>query len=208
MSKRKNPTLDAASARLDETLAELKARLDTQAERFTTPRYPAAQAFAAARVQPKDGRRWLDRGIITPAIVGKGRGKFQFSLKDVLTLAIMGRLVDLGFPPATAEVVGERTSRQMVSSMGRVFAFASMEGSFMRMHVARDANSFHMAGTSSLQPDLPADFPPVHVVIDVLPLAREVFAALGVMFISGTSDDLRAVAEGMDQASAKKSPPG
>jgi len=194
MSKRKNPTLDAASARLNDALTELKRVLNNQQARLTVPKYPTAQAFAAAKIDPKDGRRWIDRRIIAPAINGEGKSKFQFSVEDVLALAIMGRLVSLGFPPATAGFVGEKTSRQLIASIGQVFAFANNEDYFLRMHVARDADSFHMASTSTLRPDLPADFPPVHVVINAVPLAKEVFEALGIMLIAGSADVLRETA--------------
>ena len=171
----------------------MKAR---QAAQWTEKRYSAAVAFAASGVKAREGRRWIERGILKPEISGSEKTKLFFSVADVLALAFMARLVRLGLSPSEGNEIGEIIADKLGNQLGQVFALAGSGGpSEIFMHIGRnDAGGLVYVPTRGDQP-LPRGFPIVRITIEVLPLASQVMRGLGLMIIAGNADDYRRAAE-------------
>lgn len=181
----------------DELLEMDRAMKAAQDARFTEPRYSTPVALAAAGVSERDGRRWLDRGIVKPDDSGVGRSKFRFSVSTTLTLAIMSRIVRLGMSPAEGWKIGELCSTTLRRHLNTIFgsALSDLGGRGLFIHIARDAAG-GIAIARSHDPEIIAEgIGDAAITIDILKVARAVCDGLGLMIVVGGARELRAAAD-------------
>lgn len=183
----------------DELLEMGRAMLAERDSRFTEPKYSTPVAFAAAGVSERDGRRWLDRGIVKPDDSGAGRSKFRFSVATTVNLAIMSRVVRLGMSPAEGWQIGELCGKTLRAHLNTVFARALRDigGSGLFFHIARDATGGIVIARSQHPEIIAEEIGDAAITIDLLKIARAVCEGLGLMLVAGNSDDFKRAAEAM-----------
>ena len=74
--------------------------------------YQSKHVCAAADISRPDLNNWLVRGIVSPEVPAQGSGRpAKFSTRDLMFVAALARLRDMGMAPADAEGLAEQVAR-------------------------------------------------------------------------------------------------
>lgn len=185
-----------------ESLSEKIARLEQEValhhqaavEKFNSRFFPLRQAVAASKVPEPTLRNWLNRRQLPlNAQEDREEGSWRlFSERDIVTIALAGRLYRLGVPVSQIQkIVGPMVS-SYEGALGRVMNSAA---GFPMFLVSRPGDSEDWA----VEPMRPAtDIPEAALLIDPWRIAQDALAPLGGRVIVGNAADIRRAADEME----------